>query len=420
MKNVNSKHSYFPFYLLLIWLFFDYIRPQVFFPIIGVFRPAFITFFLLLFYLHRTHNIYNFKNIQTKLFMGILLLMMLHGPFAVNRYNSYHIWKLNIFQFIVYMSMISFIDSPQKIKRYVNIWILVNFFCAIIGIKNGGRIPHHSFIADPNDFSLAMNVAIPFAYFMFLETISIKKKIYYIVAMGTFVSAVIITDSRGGFVGLIPVLFYCWYKTPKKIMATGVIIFIICAACFVASPQYWRRIETIKTENIDEGTGGIRWRLWQAGLNMFLHNPVIGVGQGNYTPNIGKYHPGTASHEPALSGRVAHSSYITLISELGLVGLMLYSGILFYSIRDLRRILRVGRKYTFRSTKEGADKKAVQGLHEMKFVIFSIFGAMIGYLVSGTFVSVLYYPHLFLLIGLSVAVKNTAEKSCKEIFPKVL
>jgi len=49
-------------------------------------------------------------------------------------------------------------------------------------------------------------------------------------------------------------------------------------------------------------------------------------------------------------------------------------------------------------------------MHKIRFIIFGITGAMLGYLVSGIFLSVLYYPHFWLLMGICVALKNTVQE----------
>jgi hypothetical protein len=50
-------------------------------------------------------------------------------------------------------------------------------------------------------------------------------------------------------------------------------------------------------------------------------------------------------------------------------------------------------------------------LHSMRPIILGIIGAWIGYLISGTFISVLYYPHLWILMAISIATRNIFDTS---------
>jgi len=53
--------------------------------------------------------------------------------------------------------------------------------------------------------------------------------------------------------------------------------------------------------------------------------------------------------------------------------------------------------------------------HKLKFIIFGINGALLGYLVSGIFLSVLYYPHFWILTAISVAIKNVVQNRLEEL-----
>jgi len=407
IEMISDRKTYnFPFYLLLIYLFFDYGRPQSFFPFIGALHPGYILHTFLFFCLFLKNKLLNFKNIQTKCFLGLLLLMTLHGPIAVNNYWAYKIWRGTMLYFIVYLSIVNFVDSFEKIEKYIDIWIIINLFCAFVGLKHGGKVPNSGFMGDENDFALVMNMAIPFAYFMFLETNSTRKKILYLSACCIFIAANVASFSRGGFVGLVPVILYCWYKTPKKILSTVIVAIMISVLYFSASPKYWDEVRSIKEENIQKGTGEDRWYLWKITWHMFLDHPIIGVGQGNAPWHISRYEPSGGLHGRSRAGRAVHSLYFTLIPELGLVGILLFSGMLYFSYKDLKWILKKEKEFLL---KQNQSEETIQQMHKIRFIIFGITGGMLGYLVSGAFLSVLYYPHFWLLIALCVALRNIEQ-----------
>ncbi|CAD7772030.1 O-Antigen ligase [Candidatus Methanoperedenaceae archaeon GB37] len=409
--RVKAKKGLFdlPFYLILIHLFFEYGRPQSFFPIIGALHPGYILHTLLFLCLFLKGKLLNFKNIQTKCFLGIILLMTLHGPIAVNNYYAYLIWRGTLLYFIVYLSIVNFVDSFEKIEKYIDIWIIINLFCAFVALKHGGKVPDSGFMGDENDFALVMNMAIPFAYFMFLETNSTKKKILYLSACCIFIAANVASLSRGGFVGLVPVILYCWYKTPKKVLSTVIVAIMISILYFSASSKYWQEVKSIKEENIQKGTGEERIYQWKIGWNMFLDNPLIGVGQGNFPFRFREYEIAAGFYEGlhgrSRAGRAAHSIYFTLIPELGILGILLFGGMIYFSYKDLKWILKIEKDFLF---KQQSDK-TIQKLHKIRFIIFGITGAMLGYLISGIFLSVLYYPHFWLLIALCVALRNIVQ-----------
>ena len=113
---------------------------------------------------------------QTKCFLGLVILMIFHVPIAENNYWAFWVFYGQISFFIIYLSVITFINDFRKLSMYIDLFILINIFCALMGLKNGGKIPGSAFMGDENDFALVMNMAIPFAYFMFMESDSKKKK----------------------------------------------------------------------------------------------------------------------------------------------------------------------------------------------------------------------------------------------------
>lgn len=389
-----------PFYLLLILLFFEYVRPQSYLPTLSMIRPALFVYVLLFISLLFRGKALRIQNTQTKYYFGLVLLMTIHIPIAVNNYWAFEIWKTTCLYFILYLGIVNFVDSLEKLKKLINFGIISIVFCAVIGISKGGRIPYSyaSFLGDENDFALVMNMFIPFAYFMFLETTSKWKKALYLGAISSFVAANIISLSRGGFVGLVAAALYCWLRSPKKILTSIILVLGICILSFTAPSQYWEEVRTIKEENIREGTGSVRWYAWKCGWKMFLDNPIIGVGQGNFPWNFEKYEPPEGFGGRLHGGMVAHSIYFTLIPELGIIGTFLFFGILWRSYKDISDKIRQIQRRT---------ETMQQKNNTLCYYILAIQGALFAYLVSGVFLSTLYYPHFWLMIAFIVSAANT-------------
>ena len=83
---------------------------------------------------------------------------------------------------------------------------------------------------------------------------------------------------------------------------------------------------------------------------------------------------------------------------------------LYFSYKDLKWILK--KEFLL---KQNQSKEIIQQLHKIRFIIFGITGAMLGYLVSGAFLSVLYYPHFWFLIALTVSLKNIVDSQFRNL-----
>jgi O-antigen ligase len=117
----------------------------------------------------------------------------------------------------------------------------------------------------------------------------------------------------------------------------------------------------------------------------------------------------TGSGDPfygrSVAGRAAHSIYFTMLAELGILGTCILFGMIYYTLKDLKYI------------RDSIFKKNNKVLNKMsnKWYSFTLAleGALVSYLVSGAFVSTLYYPNLWILMGFIVSLKNIVIQDLK-------
>lgn len=198
--SLVKKESLIPLSLLLVYLVLEYGRPQELLPFLKVFRLPTITIVLLALY-SIIFGKFWLKDKQTTLLMFLLGLMVVHGPIAVNNYWALMVFLSMVMNFIVFLSLIRYVDNLEKYDRLVKIWLRIHVFLAIIGIMNTGK-GTGGFLADENDFCMTMDMIIPFSFFLAMNAPR-GKKLYYIVLTGLYLFVVILSNSRGGFIGLI-------------------------------------------------------------------------------------------------------------------------------------------------------------------------------------------------------------------------
>jgi O-antigen ligase len=136
---------------------------------------------------------------------------------------------------------------------------------------------------------------------------------------------------------------------------------------------------------------------------MFLSNPIIGVGQENFPWTSQRYEAGKTFNTRSFAGRAAHSMYFQLFPELGLVGAGILGAMLFYTLRDLRRVDRFSRSYREAS---GTSEEENEQIRSAFYYACAMEASMIGFLVSSVFISTLYYPSFWVMMAFSVALRN--------------
>lgn len=134
-----------------------------------------------------------------------------------------------------------------------------------------------------------------------------------------------------------------------------------------------------------------RLEAWKGGLRMIAAHPLTGVGMSNFRQNI------EADPKATLAARYSHSNWIQAGSELGIFAIALFLWVLWIAFernRETRQLLagRSGRADQMRAFTYGLDI------------------SMVGFIVTGTFTAMLYYPFLYVNLALIVALHAIAQK----------
>ena len=216
--------------------------------------------------------------------------------------------------------------------------------------------------------------------------------------------------------GLAAVGAYCWYRSPKKLNALIVVVAAVAFMLVLAPEKYWNEIASSTSEETmgKEGTGGARLYTWGVGMDMFFANPIIGIGQSNFPWTFESYEAGQKFNDRSFGGRQAHSAWVTLISELGLVGVVIVGLMFFQCYKDLK-LVRTRFAPVKSRQKHG---QAVQTGEDVRaYLARAMEGSLIGFIVSGVFISILWYPSLWIMLAFVVALRNISEMQSGEALP---
>jgi O-antigen ligase len=389
-----------PFLLLLLYPVFDYGRPP---NPMGI--PMVISILLFLAWLGKSRKVWN---LQIACFL-LLVAGMAAGSIAVVNVGAAYLATstLAIILVCICIPLIHFVDSLRKVRIFVNVLVLVFLYVGTWALFAGGNGPAGSAGAqDENYTSAMMCMAIPLAYFSIPLAKRRWVKLFYLAAIGVFIAAVVISGSRGGFLGLIGIALYCVFNSPRRKHALTALAVGASVVLAVAGPQYWEEMGTIS--DTKEETADTRLELWAIAGRMFAHNPILGVGPGNFRWNAGAHQ---SAEQLEKFGRdltysvLVHSTYFEILSELGLVGAALFAAIVFRTFRELKRIRAdaSSRRISPGSGGESAD------VEQIRYCSLAICGSLIGYLVPAAFVSFTYFSHFWLVTALGIALVESVR-----------
>lgn len=269
----------------------------------------------------------------------------------------------------------------------------------IIGQTSGFRASGS--VGDPNFYAQIMVVLVPLALDRFWNERAWWLRGLAAYALVITILTILFTYSRGGFVAMALAAGLMFVRRPPRL---PVIIAVIAAAAVLlplVPPQYTARITTII--DLIPGLGqtdatteiSFRGRLSEntAAILMFQEHPLIGVGLDNYKITYQEY-----SRRLGLDDRVElrapHSLYLQIASELGIVGLIIFGGILFLLFRGLIQSQRDLIHY---------------GLEEQAHLIFAFQAGVVGFLLAAIFLHSAYARFLWLLFAIALTIPNVVK-----------
>jgi hypothetical protein len=393
------------FYLVLASLLFEFGRPQELIP--GVKLIPFATgidVWLLLSVV--MSGKLDLSRLQTKMWIPLFVLMAIHVPIAINNFWALITFKDMLLIFGLYLGIVTYVNSFEKMLTLMKMWMGIHVFLAVLGVAKGG-VGIGGFMGDENDFCMVMNMATPFAYFLLFSATKVGQKLKYLTFLGAFILAAMASLSRGGFFGLAAVGVYCWYRSPKKLNAIIVAVVAVLFMLLLAPEKYWDEISSSTSdETMNVGTGAERLYTWGIGMEMFFSNPIIGIGQSNFPWTFESYEAGRTFNEKSISGRQAHSAWVTLVSELGLAGIVIIGAMFLQCYKDLK-LVRTRFAPPELKQKHG---QIVQAGEDMRvYLARAMEGSFVGFIVSGVFISILWYPSLWIMVAFVVALRNISE-----------
>jgi probable O-glycosylation ligase (exosortase A-associated) len=394
-----------PFYGTMLWAWASYFRPQDLAWGAMDLRLSFyiavatsVGFFLAV--LLRRERLANILTREVIVIIGILIVLaivcqhaLFHPKDAWAKFSDY--WKI----FLMTILTASLITSKFRLRMMA--WAValslgaLGFKGGFLGALRGARLQGPGgFIQDNNDFALALNMALPILYYLTLtETRRLHKWLFGTTTFFTGI-AVILTFSRGGFLGLMAVTGMLALKSKRKVLALSSLVFLGLAGItvvLVAAPDYVDRISSI-SEFEEDGSVRGRFNAWETCWNIGVARPFTGVGPRNldlhetfmrYSPNPWNRH-------------VAHNIYFQTLSDGGFSLLTLFLLLLFFTYFSLRRLRRL-------TPRLPENQWFINYCHMYEV-------SLIAYAVSGFFLSRNDFDLYYHIVGIVVAMKLIAAR----------
>jgi probable O-glycosylation ligase (exosortase A-associated) len=345
----------------------------------------------------------------TLVFTLLTGLAMVHG--FVKSY-ALEPFKIQIGYFIFTIISAYLFSDKKSFKLFALVFSVLHVVLIIInlqklGAERIGRYQAGFFLGDGNDFSWSLNLVLPLTFLLVFTTKKVIFQYAYIGLAAIILIGIIGTQSRGATIALAAgLLYYLLFISTQKAAGFSLIGIIVVGILMFSPANYLSRMGTVADYEEDTSAMG-RIKAWNNAYEMALDNPILGVGAGSFNSAYGrKYRKG----DDPVRWISAHSVYFKVMAEYGFTGLLLY-------ILSIWHTISINIK-TLKLVRDNQSKIEVKPIWPQCMI-----WSTISWLVCAIFLTGYLYPHLFLLMGLSIAlyrmVKHEIEVSVETESPEI-
>jgi len=377
-----------------------YVRPYEFFPSLSSFTSmAFYTGIV-------TLAIYGFTQLsmegnltarptEINLVLLLGLAAILSMPLAISIADAWKTFsELFIKTIIIFIVIINVVRTELRLKLLLVLVLAVSVYLSVNAINDYrmglfqvgaletfdariiGRIK--GIFENSNDLAMHLVSMIPIAVALGLGVRDPFRKLLYFGAAAVMTGAVIVTFSRGGFIGLVAMSLVLARRLGRKNRAatTTALVFAVILFLALAPGAYSSRLSTIFNSSADlTASSSQRTEVLKRSVWVALRYPLFGVGIGNF------YHKSPRN-------LVSHNAYTQVAADMGLAAMVVYILFQVYPLRRLRLI----------------ENETYQKRDQTKFYYLSVGlqAGLAGFMVSSFFGSVAYQWYVYYLVGYAV------------------
>jgi O-antigen ligase len=334
--------------------------------------------------------------------VNLVLLFCLTGllsiPFAINRQEAWAEFSGTFIRCIViFIVMVNVVRTEARLKGLLflalasSVWLsaeAINDYrlglMTVEGYRAAGR--GTGIFGNTNDMALHLVTILPISVALLFGAKGIARKVLYGACAVVMISAIVLSYSRGAFLGMVVVLLFVALKIGRRRRAEIVLAVLAFAGTIVllAPDKYGSRLLSIVIPSLDpEGSADSRRGELFRSIYIAVRHPLLGIGMGNYRP------------EMSYRGLVTHNSYTQVASEMGMAALACYT---MFIITPLKKLAQIGRE-TFETRRDSRFYYLTLGLQ----------ASLLAYLVSSIFLSVAYVWYVYYLVGYAVCLRRLYE-----------
>ncbi|MGD2047601.1 MAG: O-antigen ligase family protein, partial [Gemmatimonadota bacterium] len=338
---------------------------------------------------------------------AMLLIAVAMVPFAPNPLIARDATQSLFLMWLLVVATASLIDSAPRAELLVKAYAAQFLIWGVLGASTG-LVAWHTTLSNFDGFGAFMVIGGGLCGFLAFATHDKGEKWLMVLTVGLAAIGVVASFARGAALAAVLVAGVVWLRSPRKghVLVVGIVcaVIIVATATILFGDKYWAELATI-AQGTEEATGEDRWEMWKAGLQVFLQRPLLGTGSKNWGVFAAEFFkPGQlggdfADNPGMLYDRSLHSSYVQILAEHGIAGLLAFGWI----VRDFWR-----RNVQLRTAEAAERWRALGGRLRLKSLALGLEAAFIGWLASASLYSQNGSHWFYTILAMNLVVHRVA------------
>jgi O-antigen ligase len=392
------------FFFICVYLFFEYVRPQSIYTFIDIVPWVPIVLSLTVISILINKEFYKPPNILNKLIVFYAIIVFVSSYLSEYPVQSFSRWRTFFDWFIIYFLIIITVNNEKRFFIFFLSFLIYSLKMSQHGFftwarrgfafSDWGVTGAPGWFHNSGEVGIQMCVYVPLAVAFIIAVYKYLSKswlAFLLLMPFTGIGTAIGSSSRGALVGMAFAGIRPLLLKPRLFIRGAVVLALGTIIVIYATPEEFKlRFHSAGSDR----TSLHRIERWQDGINAMNKFPFFGVGFEVWPEYYSKYyiveHHGTP---------LVHNFFIQCGSELGYSGLivlilMIYG--CFLNTRKIRPLCREKDDRFFYILSYGFD------------------AALLGFIGSGFFVTVLYYPFFWIHCALVTCFYSVVMKSHRE------
>jgi putative inorganic carbon (HCO3(-)) transporter len=395
--------QHFSFWMICGYLFFEFVKPQALYPqidflpwaqllLMGAMIGAFVD--------PTIKMVSSVANVYITLFLVTILISIataFYPQFSRSNFMLFFSW------FIIYFLIINIVNTVERFYIFIFIYLVAagkialgtSFAWASRGFSftSWGLMGPTGYFQNSGELAILMVMLFPLAFYLyqyFKEKVKLWERVLLLMFWVCPILTVLGASSRGSQVALLCVMAIMFRKSVFRLKPLIGVVVLVMAFIWLLPDEQKERF----SDAGEDKTSQQRLLYWENGWEMMKDYPLTGVGYFNFIPYYEDHYSGDMLYANA---QLPHNIFIQVGTDAGFIALFLFVLLILYCLYAPIQV------------------RGITGVSERdRFIAAGLGYGVFGFVIAGQFVTVSYYPFLWVHLAFIVAHCNICSSESKK------